>query len=311
VGIAAKHRGIASARSVIVPIPLDEPAPAGSREAARARLGLHPSDVLILTIASEYKFGDADGGHYLDAVLPAVEANPRIVVRAVGPRPIGPWAAAEKASGGRIVALGEQSEVADYYAAADVYLDSFPVSSFTSMLEAGLAGVPVITRVDSRSRDGFFEFEELDGNAGVIRAVGASEAASALSRWVADTGGRVRAGAELRQMLRATHTGPGWLHSIELAYERATAPLGDDLASADPLAQRLVADLADAHRRGGVDAAYLSAVWKETPGRWAARLTELACSAWAIRREPDLLSAWAARYGERARDRLRSSRRAD
>jgi hypothetical protein len=256
-----------------------------------------------LTIASEYKFADAGGLHFLDAVLRAVEADPRIVVRAIGPRPIGRWLAAEEASHGRIRALGEQSEIADYYVAADIYLDSFPVPSFTSLLEAGQAGVPVIARSGFDSHGGFLELDELDGVKGFVRSRSASEVTSALVAWGRDPQARVAAGAALRERLRATHSGAGWLRSVEAAYRQAVMPVCNEPASTDPLPATLVTDLAEAHRRGGVDAAYLSAVWKETPGGRVSRLRELASAAWTMRRDLAALRAWAARTYARVRVR--------
>jgi hypothetical protein len=303
VSVSATHRGISRARSVVVPIPLDQPPPASRREAARAQLGVGPSDVLVLTIAAEYKFADSGGTHFLDAVLPAVESDSRIVVRAIGPRPIGRWLAAEEASLGRVRALGEQSEIADYYVAADIYLDSFPVPSFTSLLEAGQAGVPVVARSGFDSHGGYLELDELDGVKGFVRARSASEVTSALVAWGCDSQVRLAAGAALREQLRATHSGTGWLRSVEAAYRRAEMPAYSEPASTDPLPATLVTDLAEAHRRGGADAAYLSAVWKETPGGWASRLRELASAAWTMRRDLATLRAWAARIYARARVR--------
>ena len=303
VNVSATHRGISRARSVVVPIPLDRPAPASRREAARAQLGVGPSDVLVLTIASEYKFADADGLHFVDAVLPAVEADSRIVVRAIGPRRTGRWLAAEEASHGRIRALGEQSDIADYYIAADIYLDSFPVPSFTSLLEAGQAGVPVIARSGFDSHGGYLDLDELDGVTGFVRARSAQEVTSTLVAWGRNPQARVAAGAALRERLQETHSGTGWLRSVETAYRRAVMPASNEPASTDPLPATLVTDLAEAHRRGGVDAAYLSAVWKETPGGRASRLRELASAAWSMRRDLAALRAWAARTYARARAR--------
>src|SRR5690606_12343399 len=51
----------------------------------------------------------------------------------------------------RIIALGERIDTAAYYQAADIYVDSFPFGSTTSLLEAGSCGVPLV---------GLFPFSE-------------------------------------------------------------------------------------------------------------------------------------------------------
>ena len=42
-------------------------------------------------------------------------------------------------------ALGTRHEIGSIYAAADIYLDSYPFSSLTSMLEAGQRGLPLLS----------------------------------------------------------------------------------------------------------------------------------------------------------------------
>ena len=64
---------------------------------------------------------------------------------AIGPESSESWQRAAAASGGRIVALGERPDTATFYEAADIYVDSYPFSSITSMLEAGSYGLPVVT----------------------------------------------------------------------------------------------------------------------------------------------------------------------
>ena len=55
------------------------------------------------------------------------------------------WQRAEGRTGGRIRALGPQPGIQRYYEACDVYLDSHPVSSATSLLEAASLGTPAMT----------------------------------------------------------------------------------------------------------------------------------------------------------------------
>ena len=65
---------------------------------------------------------------------------------AVGPGGRVDWSAAEREVPGQIVLVAETTETATYLDAADIYLDSFPFVSITSLLEAGQRGLPVVTR---------------------------------------------------------------------------------------------------------------------------------------------------------------------
>jgi len=62
----------------------------------------------------------------------------------VGPTDSGEWTQLKSQSNGRIRAVGIQEDLRPYLSAADVYLDSIPLSSSTEALEAGALGIPVV-----------------------------------------------------------------------------------------------------------------------------------------------------------------------
>jgi hypothetical protein len=143
------YRGIP--RNAILPIPISAPGDgrAGSmspetRRAARHALGLPLDAVILLTIGHQYKYRPLPGLDFLDAVAGVLGACPRALVVAVGPHEDTRWAAVREATAGRLRAVGPQSDLTPFHAAADVYLEGFPVGSPTALLEAGLSGIPCV-----------------------------------------------------------------------------------------------------------------------------------------------------------------------
>jgi hypothetical protein len=143
------YRGIE--RNAVLPIPVSAPGDgrAGStsqesRRAARHALGLPRDAVTLLTIGHEYKYRPLPGLDFLEAVTGILGACPRALMVAVGPHEDSRWAAVREATGGRLRAAGPRPDLTSFHAAADVYLEGFPVGSPTALLEAGLSGIPCV-----------------------------------------------------------------------------------------------------------------------------------------------------------------------
>ena len=146
--IAVERRGVEAERCL--PLPLPAPAAPDARAAAgraqtRASLGVPPEAVLVLTVGSPYKYAAEGERHLARLVAPVVQRNRRAVVVAIGPADDGEWRAARERTGGRVHALGPVGGLGALYAAADVYLESYPCSGGTCLTEAASAGLPVLT----------------------------------------------------------------------------------------------------------------------------------------------------------------------
>jgi glycosyltransferase involved in cell wall biosynthesis len=145
--LAVDRRGVDERRCLVMPRPLMPASRQRTREDAKRSLGLRPQDVVIVTAADGSKYGSVGGPVFLDLLVPVLQANPDVVLVAAGPSPVGRWASAGAEAGvqGRIRALGRLPDVRGLHEAADLYVDSFPFSSLTSMLEAASYGTPVVT----------------------------------------------------------------------------------------------------------------------------------------------------------------------
>ena len=213
-----RRRALRPEFSPILPIPLDyAPSPVARAEAKRA-LGHAADTVLLLTIASPFKYDAPGQTAFLDLVTPVLTMLPHVALIAVGPEPEGAWLSAGTMTDGRIVALGTRWDNDLLYAAADIYLDSVPFSSTTSLLEAGSRGVPL---VGFRGPDTELELLE-PGAPGIDHAMELASDAEGyrqlLVRLVRDGDFRQRSGEYVQEQILSLHTGQKWVHTIHDLY---------------------------------------------------------------------------------------------
>ncbi|WP_139902247.1 glycosyltransferase [Clostridium thermarum] len=136
----ARRGGI---KSYILPIPLQSKK-AFDRAEVRKKYGIKDDEIVMLTIASAFKFRSINDNNYLDIVKQIVDKVDNLRVLVVGPGNAGRWHEVNIATGGRIQALGRLSEIEEYYQIADIYLDCFMIGSLTSLLDASKYGLPII-----------------------------------------------------------------------------------------------------------------------------------------------------------------------
>jgi hypothetical protein len=86
----------------------------------------------------------------LDLVVPVIEQQKSTTLLAVGPTDSGLWNKANKLTAGCVRALGVLPDPASYRDAADIYLDSTPFASITSLLESAALGTPCLAYVGGR-----------------------------------------------------------------------------------------------------------------------------------------------------------------
>ena len=144
IALSVNRRGVNPGRLATLPIPLSPMQRTRWRAEAKMQLGLAPDAVVLLSVGTAFKYEPIAGPGFLETLLPLVRQHERAVLLVVGPQPTGEWARAFEATGGRVRALGRQLDPAPLYEAADVYLDSFPFTSPTAMLEAGSYGLPLV-----------------------------------------------------------------------------------------------------------------------------------------------------------------------
>ena len=240
--LARERRGIAPERVALLPIALGEAPPLRElpRALAKCRLGLPEDAVVLLTVARWHKYDPLDGVSFPDALLPVLERHERAVLLAVGPDEEAvegePWAGARRRTGGRVRALGTREGTALFYQAADVYLDSFPRPSNTSLLEAGSYGTPLVSRCPPGPPGSVLGADGpgLDGH--LLLAPDLPSYRAAVGRLIQDGALRARVGEATRRAIAGTHAGPGWQRALEALYGRAAGvpPVGEPAGTAVP-----------------------------------------------------------------------------
>ena len=150
---SATYRGVGLSRCAIVPIPLLDPKfleggekskPELKRQ-SRQTLGVAPDAIVILTVGPSFKYLPIEGLDFLEISEEIVKAVPEAVVLAVGFDGDQRWKDASVRMGNRIRTLGAMphSQLLKVQDAADLYVEAFPFGTTTSLLEAGLEGIPV------------------------------------------------------------------------------------------------------------------------------------------------------------------------
>jgi hypothetical protein len=263
VAIAATHRGLPESTATIIPIPLDRADVNVDRASARARLGLTSDQILIASVASEYKYGNATSRHFLDAIEPLLMRYAGLNVIAVGPRLSGRWRAAAARFPGRVQAVGPRRDLGTFLAAADIYIDSYPLPSFTAVIHAAQMGLPTVCRRFPHPDLAYLELDDERVVTAVNWAQSDAEVTEIVGSWVENLPARRRSGAAAAATMLRMSERDDWLRTLERAYlqaETRAAGVVERACRVTKMPALLTEAVADAHHGGGLDAAFLNVV---------------------------------------------------
>ncbi|HRK62977.1 MAG TPA: hypothetical protein PLN53_01195, partial [Terricaulis sp.] len=155
------------------------------------------------------------------------------------------WAPYFEKFGDRLQSLKPTPNPRIYYEAADIYVDSYPFVSSTSMMEASGHGAPAVsifTHPDDVRITAINHFA-LVGNTWQARSF--DEYRAMLEKLIGDAALRESMGAKACEAVAAAHNPPGWNAWMEAVYARA--------AELPPLDNRSMLAMKDAPNFGELD----------------------------------------------------------
>lgn len=218
---STRRRGVPEEQLALLPIPLQKATRTLPKAAAKAELGLSADKKLIVSVASAYKYAPLSTLDFPHVFAGLARERTDLEVIVVGPDADARWRAAEEASGGRVRAVGRKADLSLFHQAADLYVDSFPFGSSTSLLEAGLYGVPVLSLNPAPGAE-VMAFDSPDLSTDLAVTYCSTEAYCArLHRLLDDDSERDRLGEATTTRIAATHTGEAWQQRLETVYARA------------------------------------------------------------------------------------------
>jgi glycosyltransferase involved in cell wall biosynthesis len=221
--LSQERRSIEAERNLLLPIILSPIKRLLSRTEAKQQLGIAENSVVLLSIARAIKYQTIDGISFADAHIPLLKQHEQAILLVVGPDEKEDWSAATQETNGRIIVIGETEDTALFYQAADIYVDSFPFVSNTSLLEAGSYGIPLVSRYPYSDASTILgaDMTGLTGN--LIRVRDLEEYTAVLSRLVEDEEFRLSLGEATRKKITQTHIGSNWQHSLNNIYSRTVS----------------------------------------------------------------------------------------
>ena len=214
--IARDRRTGSSDQFVRLALPLDQPTldPGAGRD-LRVSLGIAEDEPVVATIAEPYKFATSDDLGFMDLISRLFAQIPSAHLIAIGPsQDSHGWGGLQRELPTRVHLLGTTPDYASTLAAADVYLDSFPFSSITSMLEAALHEVPVVTM--SKASRGPLNFDDYRLTPDAITTP--EEWLELVEGWCRDYPRARAAGAEMQQAVSSVHGKAAWIEQVEALY---------------------------------------------------------------------------------------------
>ncbi|MEQ1781156.1 MAG: glycosyl transferase family 1 [Hyphomonadaceae bacterium] len=229
--LSIARRTIEPKRNIVVPTMVSPAVRTRSREDAKRELGMAPDTILLMSAARGMKYRTVNGVTFAAPHVGLLKKHPKAQLLVVGAGERPDWQADCAAVEGRIQPLPETSDTRIYFEAADIYVDSFPFVSSTSMMEAAGLETPLVSRFYGEPEARIFAINHPGIDKPTLHGASEHEYVSHLDRLISYPALREAKGKEARDAVQHYHTPPSWLTFIERAYS-----LAEQLPPIDPSA---------------------------------------------------------------------------
>ena len=219
--LSKERRGIEAKRNFILPIILPLTRRTLTPIEAKQKLGIDENSIMLLSIARSLKYKSVNGVTFVEAHARLLQQHPRAILVIIGPGVREDWSEIIQQFQGRMIVLEEREDTSTFYQAADIYVDSFPFISNTSLLEAGSYGIPLVSRyIFDSDLCGILgaDMPGLTGN--LIRARDIEEYTAILSHLIEDEKFRLSIGEATRKKITEVHQN-SWQQALENLYSLA------------------------------------------------------------------------------------------
>jgi hypothetical protein len=201
--------------SLFLPIPLSAP-PQVSRSKARLELGIPEGQVAMLTIGSAPKYTPTDTHNFYRVATMLLEQHPKAHLYLVGVT----WDDCAEylnyRQHERLHLLGIIEDPSLQRAAADLYLEGFPICSETALLESTLLGCCPVLSFAPSSR--LLTCVDVALTGLVENAVNEEEYIEKVSHLIRDKTERERIANQAGATVGSFHCGPEWRSSLQTVY---------------------------------------------------------------------------------------------
>lgn len=203
----------------LLPIPLSIPPAGSSREVARKRLEIPPDQVVMLSVGRAMKYQPSLTHDFFAATSRLLDHHRRAHLYLVGVSEEDASRFGQGRIHPRLHPIGPMQNPTDYRSAADLYLEGFPFGSQTALLEAALAGLPIVPAFAPPLE---LVVASVDAISDLIENPTNEQAwFDQASRLIHDdTLGR-SLGSALQKRVLAEHTGLGWVRCVNEVYQAA------------------------------------------------------------------------------------------
>ena len=219
--LSIARRTIEPQRNVVLPTMVSPAVRTRSREEAKRALGMAPDTILLMSAARGMKYRTVNGVTFAAPHVGLLKKYPKAQLLVVGAGERPDWQADCAAVEGRIQPLPETSDTSIYFEAADIYVDSFPFVSSTSMMEAAGLETPLVSRFYGEPEARIFAINHPGIDKPTLHGSTEREYVAHLDRLISDPALREAKGKEARDAVLHYHTPPSWLTFIERAYSLA------------------------------------------------------------------------------------------